>query len=385
MSSEDLHAKLESPARRRVILLAEYGATGGTRTYTRQLLGFYAEEGWSVTLVSHNETVAGEIDGLARSFGFSHLSYHEVMLRGGVQSRPAVWSRSQMQAERNAFRKLAQALGTERVVVSTGTPGLFLGAVGSSVRGLYILHTYPFGFRQRFFGPRYLSKFIPDDTRIICVSDFQREVVNRTWRMKDQESRTIRIYSTTGPQEIEDHVDDSPFVVLTVGHVVAYKRPMEWIKTAEAVCAAMKSGSVLFRWLGDGPLLDQARSVAEKSPYRGQIMFVGHVGDVAPHYRRAAVYLQMSHVEALGLAVLDALRFGVPAIVSNAGGLPEVVEGECSGIVLSHNSAEFASREIVNLLQDPDTRSAFSRAARRRYAEVFSPQRWYVEMRQAHL
>ena len=99
-------------------------------------------------------------------------------------------------------------------------------------------------------------------------------------------------------------------------------------------------------------LLDVARIVAERG-LAGNVRFCGHVDDasLARLYRAADVSVVPSlALEGFGLSVLESLASGTPAVVSDAGGLPEVVRGLDAGLVVRAGDAAALADRLVRAL-----------------------------------
>ena len=67
--------------------------------------------------------------------------------------------------------------------------------------------------------------------------------------------------------------------------------------------------------------------------------------------------------------LIEAMNFGVPCIASDVDGMPEIVQHEVTGVVLSEYSAELLNAEMVRLLKDPQRLAAMSQQSRRRVRE----------------
>jgi len=374
---------------RRILLLAEYIGSGGTRTYVEQLLAFYSRHGAHVTLVTTCEAPDPDMELALSGFGFDLLRYVDVLRpahrfnRHSRGSMPHVWSARNMWKERRALAALATSLSIDRIIISTGTPGMFAGAAGSMASSIYILHTYPHGRRQRWLGRHYLSRFFPSDLSFVAVSQFECREIVRAWKVKSGRVRVL--LSTTGPVVPTGSSSRFPWVVLAVAGLVYYKQPLLWIEAAKLAAARLPAGSVRFVWLGEGELLPAAKAAALAVQHEVQIDFLGLIQDVEPHYAAARLYVQLSSIENLGLSLLDAQRFGVPTVVTSVGGNPEVVEDGVTGVVLKSGSAEEAADSIVDLLLAEGRWSDMSRAARQRYLSLFGPERWEREMLAVHL
>lgn len=89
--------------------------------------------------------------------------------------------------------------------------------------------------------------------------------------------------------------------------------------------------------------------------------------DLHPFYGRARLLMQLSHpdscVETFGLTILEAMVYGVPAIVPNAGGPMELVGDGVNGFVVNPLDLDTVTARIEELLGDEAMYSKFSEAA----------------------
>ncbi|MNW58563.1 Glycogen synthase [compost metagenome] len=69
--------------------------------------------------------------------------------------------------------------------------------------------------------------------------------------------------------------------------------------------------------------------------------------------------------EPFGIVALEAMGSGTPVIVSEAGGLTEIVEHGRTGLTSIPGDPEMLAGRILQLLRDPDEGSLFAEAARR--------------------
>ncbi|GBC92965.1 Glycogen synthase [bacterium HR15] len=96
------------------------------------------------------------------------------------------------------------------------------------------------------------------------------------------------------------------------------------------------------------------------------VCFTGFIPDeeLLRLYRVADVAVYPSLYEPFGIVALEAMAAGVPVVVSDAGGLKEVVHHEWTGIVTWAGNTDSLAWGILRVLLDP--RSAQQRAARAR-------------------
>ena len=85
--------------------------------------------------------------------------------------------------------------------------------------------------------------------------------------------------------------------------------------------------------------------------------------------RTAAVFVYQSELEGLGSAALAAMAAGVPVVASAVGGLPEIIEHEHTGLLVSDGNFEVPVR---CLLEKPAWAEEMGRAARECVMRDFS-------------
>ena len=88
-----------------------------------------------------------------------------------------------------------------------------------------------------------------------------------------------------------------------------------------------------------------------------------------------------SVTETTNLTVFEAMALGKPVVVTNVGGLPEVVEDGVTGLVVPPRDPEALADAVVVLLGDPELRARMGAAGRERFLERFTVER----MTDAHL
>jgi len=123
--------------------------------------------------------------------------------------------------------------------------------------------------------------------------------------------------------------------------------------------------------VGDGPDRPAAEKFVREAGIAHRVEFLGNVTPVEGVLGAGDVFLLPSNEESFGLAALEAMACGVPAVVSDAGGLPElVVHGE-GGFVFPVGDTAAMAAQIVALLSDPLELRRQRALARRRAVESF--------------
>lgn len=123
-------------------------------------------------------------------------------------------------------------------------------------------------------------------------------------------------------------------------------------------------GTIL-RVVGDGDDFALMRRRLAAEVRAGRVLFTGRVDDPArlvDLYLSADVFVFPSLYDTLGQVVLEAQRAGLPVVVRDRGGPPELVVAGRTGFV-SEDDAAFV-RNVSALVADPELRRAMGRAAK---------------------
>ncbi|TKB74709.1 MAG: glycosyltransferase family 4 protein [Nitrospira sp.] len=107
--------------------------------------------------------------------------------------------------------------------------------------------------------------------------------------------------------------------------------------------------------VGGGSLRTELEQLAVELRVAHLTDFTGKVPACAvPDYlRRLSVYVCLSLSESFGVSVLEASACGLPVVVSDVGGLPEVVKDGVTGFIIPKQNAEAAAGAIERLITDP--------------------------------
>jgi len=358
---------------------------GGTRTYILQLLSFYRRQDAQVGVVKVSTDDEGddEVISLIKSYGFT-----VVQMRETTSWAPRRFP-FRLLAEVLQYHSCIKAFQPDVVVASVSTPGRFAGVLRSAKRSLYILHSSPYFGPEEPMWKRRVAMLVyralfGRNHQLLTVSRFSMAMIQKFWGIRAGHWLSA-VYNTGGdlPAPCKMGIC-APLVVLTLGHVVNYKNPLFWIAVAKKVVAELGREKVKFLWLGEGPLLNECEESVNSEGFSNDIQFLGLKREVADYYLGGAVYFQPSLVESFGLSVLDAMRYGLPCVVANTGGLPELVSDKVSGYVESPYDIDAMAGRIVSLLNSESLREVMGAAGREIYSKKFSPQVWDSSMTEIH-
>ncbi|MGE0233209.1 MAG: glycosyltransferase family 4 protein [Flavobacteriaceae bacterium] len=177
---------------------------------------------------------------------------------------------------------------------------------------------------------------------------------------------------------IPDMVEKPAFACEPSGPVVVCVAALSVEKDHETLLRAWRdvehaASQARLRLVGEGPLRARLEAMALALGLR-RVEFLGE-RPAAADLARARLAVLTSREEGLGSAICLAQTMGVPAVVTDAGGLPEAIEAGRTGIVVPAGDAQAVAHAIIELLENGEMREAMGRAAALRAAMLFDPAR----------
>jgi glycosyltransferase involved in cell wall biosynthesis len=148
--------------------------------------------------------------------------------------------------------------------------------------------------------------------------------------------------------------NNKPLVVGVVFRFVEVKQPMLWLEVASKVSESMEN--VVFRMVGDGPLLEQAMTYASELGIDSKVEFMGYRDDVELLLPEFDLFLLTSSIEGLPNVLIEAQSAGVPVVSTNAGGASETFLNHQTGILVETNSSDDLAGAVCKILKNTDYR-----------------------------
>lgn len=128
--------------------------------------------------------------------------------------------------------------------------------------------------------------------------------------------------------------------------------------------------------VGDGPQRPALEALARALGIDDRTTFAGAVAhrDVPHWLNQLDIYCAPSRLdsESFGVAVIEASACALPVVVSDAGGLPEVVRHGETGLVVPRDDAAALQAALTRLVLDGALRTALGRAGRAHVARAYA-------------
>lgn len=146
----------------------------------------------------------------------------------------------------------------------------------------------------------------------------------------------------------------------------------------DAIEMAARERDLRLVLLGRGPLEPALQARARTIPH-AEIVFAGFADDPTPYYDAADAVVLASRWEGLGLVLVEAALRGRPAIATEVGGIPEVVEPRVTGLLAPPGDPRGLADQILTLVCNPGPAAVMGANAKARAAERFGVARCVAE------
>ncbi len=178
-------------------------------------------------------------------------------------------------------------------------------------------------------------------------------------------SRFVQIYHSRLREapDAEENTERQP-VILCVGHFAELKGQLILARAFGGI--AKKHPQFTLQLAGHGgtdATLERVQKIIEEFRVEDQVRLLGERTDTEMLMRRAAIYVQPSLREALGLALQEAMYHGCAVIGSRVGGIPELVEPEINGLLFEPGNVEQLAGALETLMNNPTQRGQLGKAA----------------------
>lgn len=141
------------------------------------------------------------------------------------------------------------------------------------------------------------------------------------------------------------------------------------------VRAARKDAHLLLIGAGGQQFLSCENTLRGEAANRGlasSITFTGYVSNVADYLRASNAFVFPSESEALGLALIEGMSCGLPALASATGGILDIIEDGVNGGLLPVGDEPAWAEAMLDLMSRPDRQQAWAAAGQRTARERFS-------------
>lgn len=252
-----------------------------------------------------------------------------------------------------------------------------LAAVGLPVK-VVIYRGQP-GSLRRYDPISYLNALNPRADRIVCVSRAVEHYLQK--QLFSGAEKAVTIYKghdlswyNKQPADLSGlDLPDNAFKICMVANL----RPHKGLHVlVEATHFLPDDAPIHFLLLGAKTHDKEVAEMLAGAACRSRIHTLGYRDD-APEVAAAcnAIVLPTTKREGLSRAVIEAMAYATPAVISDSGGNAELVADGESGYVVPAGDPKSLADGIIRLWEDPEKCAAFGVEAQRRVRDIFNVER----------
>jgi glycosyltransferase involved in cell wall biosynthesis len=186
----------------------------------------------------------------------------------------------------------------------------------------------------------------------VVVSEALKQDLIKRFRAAPE--RLVTIYNPASPEFAQPPLTAGALairepIVIAVGRLVADKG-FRFLVRAFARVEYPQARLII---LGKGPDLAFLRAEAARLKIAERVEFAGYVSDTNAYLSRARCFVSPSYFESFGLAIVEALDYGIAVVTTDSGGPKEILNSEGLGKIVPVGDEKAMADAITESLSNP--------------------------------
>lgn len=203
----------------------------------------------------------------------------------------------------------------------------------------------------------------PKIKKIVCVSEAVKGIVLNTLNKPEL---CMTIYDSI------DHKKFAPYIgndylrkkyeitndIILIGNTSAIAPHKDYFTFVDTAHYYIKNfdQKVKFFIIGKGELESEIKNYIKNLGIENYFIFTGFITNIEEVLPSLDIFLMSSKTEGLGTSVIDAFASKVPVVATNAGGIPELVKDQETGLVAEVGDFENLANKLLQLKSEPQLR-----------------------------
>ncbi|MEL6536282.1 MAG: glycosyltransferase family 4 protein [Bacteroidota bacterium] len=216
--------------------------------------------------------------------------------------------------------------------------------------------------------------------KILCVSGKVQDIVRAVLK---QPSKAVVVHDGIDPDRFQHsgpyhwlrstyHLPEGKILIGNTAALAPHKDYFTFLDTAKILID--EGLDAHFFIMGEGELRAPLEQHRNQLGLEKQVIFTGFLNNLPEVLPELDVFLMTSEEEGLGSSILDAFCVGVPVVATAAGGIPEIVEHEQTGLLAPVRSPKELADHVLRVQGDNVLRSHLVTQAQRRLQTSFTTQ-----------
>ena len=207
--------------------------------------------------------------------------------------------------------------------------------------------------------------------RIACVS---KAIENMISPILTNQEKCTTIYSGIDHSKFSEtlasewlrkkyELDKDTILIGNTSAIAPHKDYFTFVDTAEHFIKNNENIKVKFFIIGTGPMEQEIKGYVARKKMQSDIVFTGFLDNMTEVLPSLDIFFISSETEGLGTSILDAFACKVPVVATEAGGIPEIVINEKTGLTAAVKDAEALSNQLQMLIKNDTLRIQLTLAA----------------------
>lgn len=217
-------------------------------------------------------------------------------------------------------------------------------------------------------------------SEVIVNSKFMKNDLQRLFGLPYEKinviSNGININTYSGIEKDYDfrrkYAADNEKIILFMGRLVHEKGVQHLISAMPKILE--KYNNIKLVIAGKGGMLDELKAQTESMGLNEKVYFTGYLNskEVSKMYKCADISVFPSTYEPFGIVALEAMLAGVPTVVSDIGGLDEIVNHGEDGLKSYAGNSNSLADSIISLLYNPQLCDNIVKKAKQKVKNEYS-------------
>jgi glycosyltransferase involved in cell wall biosynthesis len=344
-----------------------------------------------ITLYRREESYAQEVGSLRHAYADSGIEVIDLGVKPRRRMLPSLRAGDMVRASATLtqlLRRLCRVIRERQIDLidaQHATATLFGVLAGTLTRRPTTITQYFPSYFDRL-GMRLLGQavFARADA-FICDSKAQSDLINRGLFRPHRRSMVIPngvpvpVVTRTNAEmrrELGIPGNRSSRVVGQVSRLIPYKGQQVLLQAARQILSqAPDTYFILTGYPNEDPsYVETLKTCARDLNTEDRVRIVSWPGSIGDIWELIDIHVHASLHDSLPIAITEGMSLQKPAVVTNVGGVEEMVTHEETGLVVPMNDAGALAGGVLRLLGEPETAKRLGAKAQQRYFEKYRPE-----------
>ncbi|MEM2868065.1 MAG: glycosyltransferase family 4 protein [Candidatus Bathyarchaeia archaeon] len=174
------------------------------------------------------------------------------------------------------------------------------------------------------------------------------------------------------------------FIILSVCRLV----PQKGVQTILRAVSLLKNEipEVLLVIVGEGPYRNVLERMVKKLDIQDYVRFVGYVHnlDIGKYYSSADCFVLASFEEGFGIAIIEAMYYGLPVLAASNWGSIDLIDHGVDGMLFKPGDYESLARLILQVYRNPQLCRILGERARQKVLTFYTSQNTYALLKEIY-